>query len=245
MNEHVNFIMLGEVRTGGTVLVDSLSRHRGLTVLGEILDVGPSEFWRQRRRQMVAQLYSGRDDVDPQSNLVPLLNHILAEYNGFVLHRQWQIAQDNPAWAYLAARRGLKVIHLHRENVWRQYVSEQLAMASDVWHLERPDQSRPVWQPVTVDLAHCLHMMRVRRKLFRWGQALFAEHPTITLRYEDIEANICGVLNYCQDFLGVPRENLPVVHRKLTNRPPSQLVANFNAIRAGLRGTEFESLTDE
>jgi LPS sulfotransferase NodH len=245
MNEPVNFILLGEVRTGGTVLADSLSRHSRLTVSGEILDFGPSDYWKQRRLPMVARLYADRTDVNPQSNLVPLLNQILTEYNGFVLHRQWQIAESNPAWAYLAARRGLKVIHLHRENVWRQYVSEQLAKASAVWHLERPDQPRPAWQPIAIDLAHCLHTMRERRRFLHWGQALFAERPAVTLRYEDIEADIGGVLSYCQGFLGVPRENLPVTHRKLTNRPPSQLVANFEAIRAALRGTEFEPLTAE
>ena len=205
MNEHVKFILLSEVRTGGTVLADSLSRHSRLAVLGEILDCGPSDYWKQVRRPWVSRLYAGREDIDWQANLVPLVNHVLTQYNGFVLHRQWQIADANPAWAYLAARRGLRVIHLHRENVWRQYVSEQLAKATAVWHLESPEQPRPAWQPITIDLAHCLHTMRERRKFFHWGQALFAEHPAITLRYEEIESNITGVLDYCQGFLGVAR----------------------------------------
>jgi hypothetical protein len=245
MNEQVHFILLCEVRTGGTVLADSLSRHSRLAVLGEILDCGPSDYWKQVRRPMVARLYPDREDIDPQADLIPLIDHVLDRYNGFVLHRQWQIAADNPAWNYLAARRELRVIHLYRDNLWRQYVSEQVAKASTVWHLEGLDQPRPDWQPVTVDLRHCLHTMRERRQFFHWGQRLFAGHPAITLRYEDIETEIGRVLDDCQKFLQVPREALPVVHRKLTNRPPSQLVGNFEAIRSGLQGTEFEDLLNE
>jgi len=66
----------------------------------------------------------------------------------------------------------------------------------------------------------------------------------ITIRYEEIEADINRVLDYCQGFLGVPLERLPVNHRKLTNKTPQELIANYDEVVTNLRETEFATFLD-
>jgi hypothetical protein len=86
--------------------------------------------------------------------------------------------------------------------------------------------------------------MRQRMKFFQWTRCLFARHPSITIRYEEVEADIHSILNYCQGFLGVRLERLPVTYSKLTNRTPRELIANFDEVATGLRETEFTRFLD-
>jgi LPS sulfotransferase NodH len=240
-----SFLILAEVRTGGTMLTTALDGHSQLSVLGEVLDSGPGCYWQERRRPIVEALYDKPDKFSPDSNLVPLINHLFAHHDGFLVHRQWQIADNNPTWAYLAALSDLKVIHLHRENLFKQYASEQLALATNVWHLEQASQQRPDWRPIAIDVDHCLWTLRQRQRYFAWGRAQFAGHPQLVVRYEDIQQDVQSVLTYCQGFLGVPLERLTVRHRKLVNRPIKELIGNQDKVRARLRGTEYAAMFEE
>jgi|GEM_PF-3778945 len=239
-----NFIVLAEMRTGGNMLADSLDHHSHLSVLGEIFSNQPSPFHETQRQKLWAHLFPGPASIDWNMNFVPLLQEVFDQHDGLLLHRQWQISQDNPTWTYLAGRTELKVIHLHRENVFQQYLSEQLALASGVWWLE-PGTQRPAWKPLAIDVDQCLATMRERRAAYAWSRALFRAHPQIIVRYEDIAADVRRVLTYCQGFLEVPHEELPVNHRKLTNKRPSELVTNLDEVRCRLRGTEFAQLSLE
>lgn len=238
------FILLSEVRTGGTMLSEALAAHPQIRMLGEIFDVGPSDYWKKVRRPMVARLYPWESDVTPTSNLVPLLNLLLTEYDGFLLHRQDQIAADNPAWAYLASRTSLKIIHLYRENLFMQFFSERLALLTNVWHLE-PGMERPKWPTFRIDPDECFNSMRERWAFFEWSRYLFQDHPAITIRYEDIDRHPSAIFAYCQGFLEVPMKELPVNYRKLFNGSPAEVVSNYEELKARFRGTEFERFLED
>ncbi len=242
MRPSPKFIILGEVRTGGTVLADSLSCHSDLRVLGEVLNIGPEDYWPAFRRPLVAQVYPCQTDVTPDSDCASLLSHLFESYNGFVLHREFQLSESNPTWDYLASKADLQVIHLYRRNLLRQYLSEQLALASQIWHASTSGGTIPDQQPIRIDPIRCLHTMRRRQKAFEEMRRHFNSRPSIRIDYEDIDEDLGRVLAYCQGFLGVPCQALPVRYRKLTSKPLSQLVSNLDEIRASFAGTEFLSL---
>ena len=210
MKKSPSFILLAEVRTGGTVLADSLTNHTRLKVLGEVFNVGQYEDWKAWRRSIIQQLYSSTHEIGPSDDFAPILNYIFEHFSGFLLHRQSQIAEGNPSWMYMASLTNIKIIHLYRENLFLQYFSERLAISTEIWHLRcSNEQSRPEWAPITIDVKHCLSTMQERMKSFHLMRYLFARHSNITIRYEEIEADINRVLDYCQGFLEVPLERLP------------------------------------
>ncbi len=245
MHVPLKFIVLGEVRTGGTVLADSLSCHAHLRVLGEVLNLGPDDYWPAFRRSLVARLYPNLTDVTPDSDCAPLLADLFENYDGFVLHREFQLNPNNPTWDYLASRADLRIIHLHRRNLFRQFLSEQLALASQIWHVSVSDGTVPDQQPLRLEPDQCLQTMRRRQKAFEWGRHHFRALSSITICYEDINTDIGRVLAYCQGFLGVPWQPLPVHYRKLTNKSLSELISNFDEIRERLAETEFAALLNE
>lgn len=224
------------------MLADSLSCHSELRVLGEVLNPGPDDYWPAFRRPLVARLYSDLEDISPDSNCVPLLTHLFESYDGLVLHRESQLSKDNPTWEYLASKADLRIIHLYRRNLFRQYLSERIAVTTQIWHRSTSDAATLELPPIRIDPDRCLQIMRRRRAMFDWGQQLFRKLPNVTINYEDIEHDIGGVLAYCQGFLGVPLQTLPVRYRKLSNKPLSQLISNLAEIEACLANTEFTPL---
>jgi len=239
------FVILSEMRTGGTVLADALGRHPQVTAVGEILDAGPSDHWRAVRRSLLARLRPRPEDVGPESDLIPLLRLLLGEYDGFMVHRDGQIVEANPAWDYLVSRTDLAVIHLYRENLFRQYLSEHVALATGIWHLEQGDGPAPADPVLWIDPADCLRVMRDRKACFERLRDRFAGHRSVTVRYEDLAANMGAVLAYCQGFLGVDWCPLPVTFRRRTPQPTAALVANLAELRDRFAGTEFAGLLDD
>lgn len=226
-------------------MADSLDNHSELDVLGEVFDVTPSDEWRKVRQSIVGRLYAQGKDIDPDSNLLPIINYVFDNYNGFILHRQWQISENNFAWSYLATRQDLKIIHLYRTNLFKQYLSAKLAETTSVWHLPSVEGQCPEWRPITIDIDHCLKIMRQRQIFFNWSRHLFRDNASITVSYESIEDNIHRVLSYCQGFLGVALEQLPVNFRKLTCKHPKDLIANFEDVKKRLSSSEFRYLVSD
>lgn len=225
------------------MLAHTLSCHPQLKVLGEILDAGPNDHWPSFRRSILRCLDPQSVDVGPDSDLIPLFEYLFNEYQGFLIHRDGQIAEGNPAWHYLASRADLVVIHLYRENLFRQFLSEQVALKTGIWHCE-VGKPLPPTPAVRVDPADCIRVMVQRKARFEQLRRLFAGLPHVCIRYEDIQADVHRTLAYCQGFLGVEIRTLTVAFRKRTPQPTSELVSNFVELRECLANTEFVKFLD-
>lgn len=238
------FIILSEVRTGGTVLADTLSAHPDLRVLGELLNLGPDDYWPSFRRSLVAEVMPERRDVLPTDDCSMLLNLVFERYNGFVLHREYQLSEGNPTWGMLANAPDLRVIHLERRNLFRQYLSHQLALSSGVWHIATQDAEPLDRQAIWIDPTACYRTLHRWREVMAARRELFHERPGLTIEYEAIQANFPRVIADCLAFLGVVVRPLPIRYRKLPEQPLEKLVANLADVRAGLAGTEFAPMLE-
>ncbi len=237
-------LIVSEVRSGGTVLFDALGRHTRLRMAGEIFDFSPQASWRPKREEL-ARSAGAATPIDKYSDVIPLFNCLFANYNGFSLHREGQLAPSNPAWQFLANVNGLHVIHLYRRNTLEQYVSHQLAIRSGVWHQHTAaDARRPEWSPFHIDVDKCLTTMRRWRSHFDWSLEQLQNQPHIVLTYEELCDDLEGVLAACQAFLGVPVEALKLGYQKLPPKDLRRLIANFQDLSAAISETEFAECID-
>ena len=232
-------LIVSEVRSGGTVLFDALGRHSQLRMAGEIFDFSKQASWRPKREELAGSA-GATIPVDKWSDVIPLFDRLFADYNGFSLHREGQLAQSNPAWDFLAHVNGLHVIHLYRRNTLEQYVSHQLAIRSGVWHQQTAsDSRRPEWSPFLIDVAKCLATMRRWRSDFDWSLERLQNQPHIVLTYEELCDDLEGLLAACQAFLGVPVEPLKLGYQKLPPKDLQRLIANFQELITAISETEF------
>ncbi len=244
MRSAPKFIILSEVRTGGTVLSDTLSGHPDLRVLGELLNLGPDDYWPAFRRTLVAEVTPQLRDVTPGYDCSAFLQLVFERYDGFVLHREHQLSDDNPAWQTLAERPDLRIIHLERRNLFRQYLSHQLALSSGIWHVSAQDSRTPERHAIRIDPTACFRTLHRWQEVLVARRELFRGRPGLTVEYEAIQADFSRVIVDCLAFLGVAPRPLPIRYRKLPERPLSELVTNLEEVRARLAETEFAPMLE-
>ena len=241
MYRRPSLLILSEVRTGGTVLFGALGGHSQLRIAGEIFNFSPRNVRWGAEREVMAQSAGAAVPTRPRDDLVPLFRSLFERYNGFSLHRRGQISRANAAWQHLAQLEGLHVIHLYRQNTLEQYISDQLAEQSGVWHQQiAPDAPRPMWAPFAIDVHRCIQAMRGWNSEFDWALEVFQRQPRIVVSYEDIRDDMAAVLASCQAFLGIPVETLPVKYRQFPSKDLPNLILNFHELEKALSATEFE-----
>jgi LPS sulfotransferase NodH len=223
------FIILSRSRTGSYMLMSFLNSHPNVRSDGEILH----QLNGRDYRAVIAQAY-GRE---PRSVKAKGFKIFYYHPNG---------STGKPIWDYLLAMPGLHVIHLKRRNVLRTLISREIAMQEGVWKTRNPgskDTFRRKQVSFTVDeLAEGFARTR------RWeqdGDAMFRDHPLLSIHYEDLVADTPTTFRQVTDFLGVPYVE-PRTH--LVRQNPEtvrELVANVDELEAAFRGTEWQSFFDE
>jgi hypothetical protein len=148
---------------------------------------------------------------------------------------------------YLKRNTDIKILHLRRHNVLKQYVSK-LLLAKPRERNWQPHSTRPV--PVVstrVDPQAALRYMRAIRARYDHYEQVFASHQRLPLVYEqmitgqsmrpEIEKQVC-------EFLGISMTGMKSPLVKLNPDRLQQMVTNYDELADVLRGTEFEELLD-
>jgi len=145
----------------------------------------------------------------------------------------WQALHDRQAG----------IIHLHRRNMLRWYVSWKLAEASGQWIAGRaPD---PTNLQVTVDPREF-----TRKAVDDWhnefqSRRFFAGHQVLHVWYEDLVADFDHQMFVVQLFLGVqPQKVRPVCYKQQT-RPLDEVIANYAGLRDEWAGTPWQAFLED
>src|SRR6185312_1258696 len=230
------FLLVGDVRTGGTVICETLNKHPALKVLTELFDNNPDETVLKIRQDIFYNLYNFvtprphlKNTLDQTLNFIPLINKVYEGFNGFKLHRESHVSYNNPTWAYLAARTDIKIIHLYRKNLLLQIISEKLAQQSGVWHLQNKEK-RPEWRKIYFEPVFLNSIFNQRASLVEYYKYMFAQSENLVISYEEIEQNIKSVIKVCLDFLGMPQADLEIPFRKLTTAKPKDILYNYSEL---------------
>lgn len=222
------FIVLTRSRTGSNLLVSFLDSHPNVRALGEIVRV--------RGKPHI-------DIIDAAFGKAP--RRIRAK--GFKVFYYHPVRENNRAmWEYLAAMDGLHVIHLKRRNILRSTVSQKIAMNAGVWKTKNPGsiQAAPRKQ-VSFTVDELERRFAATRKWERDGDALFQDHPMLTIHYEDLVADTGATFGQVTDFLGVPYVEPRSALVRQNPEPIRALISNYDELLAAFRGTEWEPFFHE
>lgn len=239
--DYRRFIILGSPRTGSNYLLTLLRSHPNIYARGELFN--RLCVFDYENHPLHAELLRRRQ-ADPENFLrrfcfFPLQASMDA--SGFKLFYQHV---DGPLrWFPFILRQepDIRIIHLKRRNVLRQYYSYQRAMLDDRWWTVAQETPSTC---ITIDPDACLRFFASTVTLRNRFDAIFRD-VQLEVWYEDLIADKEGVMRKVQEFLGVPVRTLQSNLKKQNPFPLRECITNHNEVRARLLGTEWEPFLEE
>jgi LPS sulfotransferase NodH len=235
------FVIVGIARTGSTLLVNLLNAHSRVLAFGELFrspeEIGwdTAPFNTSRSAKLLA-LYR----ADP----VAFINERVFRrwprrcgavgFKLFYYHAR-QLPHSR-VWDFLAANPDIRILHIKRRNILKQYYSLELAHKTDVWVSSRAPAGEQ--QPP--------------RRHFAWVRGLeeecaefFKAHETRDIYYEDLSADTEREMKGVQDFLGLQHERLSVEMVRQRRRPLSEAIVNYAELKRAFEGTPWAGFFED
>ena len=228
------FILLGEARSGTSLLLDELNRRwTEIRAKGEIFshtERGSASSFEDVARTAFSDEHG-------------------ATIVGFKLFSNHVTEQQISA---LLQAEGMRVIILRRRNPLRRYVSVEIARKTGRWSQGRPaDPDTPIPvedRRISIDVGHLKTTLRLSEDRFRGFDQLTFGVPKIGVWYEDLVADLDGELRRIASFLGAgePAHQSPPRLEQQNPEPLEDLIANYDKVSRLLRRIgKSEYLLDE
>jgi LPS sulfotransferase NodH len=223
----VRFFIFGQGRSGSTLLVDLLNSSSEVYCEGEILE---------RSVPFPAAYVRARSTVSPK----PIYGFKVKIYQ----LTSDQGLRDPRRFLDVLHRDGWKVIYLWRANVLRQAMSNVIAERRQLYQITN-GQPSPAIERMAVDVDLLMRRMQGRTRFLRDEADVLRDFPHVAVQYErdllDSSAHQ-RTLDRLFDFLSTPRVPVSTRLARINDRRLSELVSNFDEVRARLGGTEYEGL---
>lgn len=246
------FVVLGDERTGTTMLVDLLRGQDGVWCADEIFN--PRQIcegrisWPGASDAEREQLVRWRSAA-PARVLTELRRSAAkagARWAGFKLLYSHGTA-DGRVLQPLVMDREFFVVDMRRRNRLRRWVSFCRATASDAWYSRGTPQ--PVAGAVTIDPESMLRSFVLGELLEARYRALFGAHRYLQLTYEDVVDDLAAAVRQLGDHFGDDcGERFAVVaprSRKTGSGGLRDAIANHDEVAATLRRTRWQALLEE
>lgn len=245
-------IILTSQRSGSTFLASCLDAHPDIRCYGEVLNGShfkPPKPILHFKYPTKAYRYLAAGGWNP----VAILQRYFARTTAPVIVVQAMYNRmDKPSVRrYLSRNTDIRIIHLRRDNLLKQYVSKALLS------VKRGTKDRP-WQPhvaspvpavaIRIDPRKAMEGMRKVRSNFEEFERFLAGHRKIELVYEDmingqeLTADTWRSLSELLDVAPPQAAPSPLVKMNPSHLRP--MVENYDELANALKGTEFERFLD-
>lgn len=236
-------IMMPWGRVGSNLITATLSEACGIGIASE-----PTTSMRSRAKGRPEDLFHvDKEQIDYLREFPPRRTGILpgrAPYRGVKLSHQSLIS---PMLAYAVLReRGFRVVAMDRSNHIKSAISQIRAMQHGAWSV-RAGRPRPA--ATRIQAARAVSTARTFARASRQMQdylAHFFPDDRMDLLYEDLNADPHAAIAQVAAFLDL---RLPgrfeLAHRKATGDDLSQVVLNWDEVRAAFADSEFAPLLDD
>jgi LPS sulfotransferase NodH len=247
-----NVMMFHAGRSGSTVLGDLLGQHPRVFWDSEIFQTS-SERWLSR--QMRQDPGRSRKAMDHLRDHMRLAGRRFYGVETKLIHLKWVGLGPEE---YLDAIRRLGFSHyviLERRNRLRALVSGLVGRTTGTWHSTEQTGDSPARTRIRIDLEKVgiKNGLQTLPEFFDRQQATFAAlrrglegKPLLSLVYEDdIQKDPTAAYGRVTRFLGLDPAPVKVNLRRTNPFPLSELVENFDKVKAALRGTPYAWMADE
>lgn len=229
------FVILALARTGSNLLASSLRSNPEVLCYGELFNNALPEkiLWEYPRR---FDWYAKRLRNKSTSRFLSkyVYRESQAKAVGFKLftyhgHYMWQ-----DIWDVMESVEGLRVIHLKRENLLRQYLSTVIAEATSEW-VKKTDQQITV----KLDPGETIKYFQQIRDWEHMRDDRLQANARLDISYEQLRNQYNETMAKVQDFLGVNhRKTRPTTSKQ--SRGLSDSIENYGELATALAGTEWE-----
>ena len=218
-----SFVIVTQPRSGSTLLQRALASHPAVRCEGELFnpDLPPNP----DPADFTARLYGGQD---------------ARQAVGFkLIDNQPRLPNsedpDEGPWATVrrSLRRvpGLKVVFLLRPDTLARYVSGRWAARTLVWHMNHASRDGRVY-PFEIDVEAYAAWVGRAWKQWEREQAAWADVPSITVLYDDLDRHFDATTSRVQTFLGVEPRRLPATATRTATVPLPDLLTNYDELVA-------------
>jgi LPS sulfotransferase NodH len=238
------FIILCAARTGSTMLRHMLNSHPDVRCHGEVM-TGRG-----------VDAFAGLDRAGDPSVTGPLMDRRMSDPQGFLEElvldpgparavgfkiKYEELLLSDYAWllAWLKNHRDIRVIHLRRENRLKRLISE--VTATKVYRLYNvtSEAERPIAARVSLSAAECLEDFARTEEREGLFQGHFEDHDTLETTYEAIVDDRADVRSQLARFLVVAPKILTTPTLKLNSDDLRDMLEDYEALAAALRGTRY------
>ncbi|MFZ0486007.1 MAG: sulfotransferase [Arenicellales bacterium] len=148
-------------------------------------------------------------------------------------------------WNRIHALARLRYIRLIRRNPLRSIVSLAIAIKTDQWTLT-PWDAEPKDKRVALDTANLVKGLDSVSAWERWFELEFHDREILTICYEDVVLDPRREFLRIENFLGVDDiDPNQIALRRQNPEPLSDLVSNFDEVRAVLADSKYEKFLFE
>jgi hypothetical protein len=154
---------------------------------------------------------------------------------------RWGVPDSTAVLPYLLNKKDVRIIHLKRRNRLRMLASLEAASVAQQYVLN-PGEQQAIQPTVTLSPRRCAEFFSTVDSHERKYDALFDEHETLEMFYEDL---VEGTEEQCTNvlaFLGADPRRLRARTRKQSRRPLSEVIANYAELKQDFAGGEWEYL---
>lgn len=227
----VPFVIVADLRTGSTLLSTSLNHHPQIRCYGELFH--PETFPDNQLDGRDRFSLTGREVVREAFSATGVA---AAGFRAMIFLPMPSQPGWADSWDALRERNELRVIYLVRRDELAQYASILVAEQTRIWH---PSPEDPVLRPenrpkITIDPQAFQEWTRERRALFDQRRDQLRGKPSLDLDYETLVSEWPAVIHTVQEVLGVEPAALQPAKQKQENRPLSEVVTNYDELRASL-----------
>lgn len=218
------FIVLARSRTGSNLLNSYLNSHPNVAADGEIFG------WLSGRTpQGILNSAYGKQP-----------RHISAK--GFKIFYYHPEDGGNEIWHKLLAMPNLCVIHLKRRNILRTLVSRKIAGMQGVWQdTGKNNQKRGANGPVSFTAEELSDGFQRTRAWEQAGDEMFADHPLLSLDYEDLVSDPGTTFRQVTDFLSLDPMTQETQNRRQNPQSIRELIANYEGLKSEFANTQWAS----
>lgn len=226
--DYQKFMIVGRARSGTTLLHTYLNTHRNIYSAGEV---------------QASELYHDLQTSDIKKRLIfrTFDSSIKVAGAKVLLPVQIQNTVTEALLHIIALSPDIKIIHLHRRNLLREYVSLKIAEKTNKWSEINHKNSLSVNEKqIKPDITEMFRYFSLATEGLQHFRQLFKGTTHFELTYEELSEKPQEAMLRVQNFLQVtPAPTFSLLQRQ-NPEPPEALIINYHSISKALQGTPYE-----
>ena len=237
-------MILGQARSGTSMLVSALNQHAGVLCFGEVFNPkGP--FFGVRGMRNPSPIWTHYRNLFPIAFMNALVFRGLQDdihTVGFkILSSQLRWCRNPVLIDRLVSDDRIRFVRLYRENKLKMLLSRTLAQQTGLWS-SSDTPSKPV--AIRLDPALCAQAFSKFEEHEAFLRRTFAGDRLFSISYEQLVSDLSLHLSRIQTHLGLDVEEIGPSTVKQRRWPERRLISNHEELRLYFEGTEWSQFFD-